>query len=474
MVRVRLASVVPVVEVVVAAAAVVVVVALAGAPRLGGALDPAATLQVLTLVAAAVAAGGAVLAALVARLSGDPGPRWFAAGLAVYAAVVLPVTALSGPGTADLPLSVLRIVSYVLMIGLFVGAVRPPAGFGTARTWGVAVAGLGVAVLAAVVAPRVPGVLRPLVDGWFPTLLVITGWTAIAAALTVRGLRRRSAARTRVGLGLVVVAGAQLHRVLTAADVDVVFGALRALGLLLVVAGLAELVGRTLAELRDERFAQQEELAVAALHMERAGELAAERDHELRNGLAGLAGITHLLSAPGGDAEHDRLRHAVLAELGRLRTLLDDARVEPEPEDYRVAPVLEGLAALRDGVDLDADPDLRAVGDPAVLAQVVTNLLANCHRHAPGAAVAVRARERDGRAVVEVRDAGPGLPPGVEVLDRGVHDTAAGGSGLGLAISARLVAGEGGSLDLRTVDDPRGALATVTLPLGARTRVGAS
>jgi two-component system OmpR family sensor kinase len=62
----------------------------------------------------------------------------------------------------------------------------------------------------------------------------------------------------------------------------------------------------------------------------------------------------------------------------------------------------------------------------------------------------------------------------VEVLDRGVHDTAAGGSGLGLAISARLVAGEGGSLDLRTVDDPRGALATVTLPLGARTRVGAS
>ena len=42
-----------------------------------------------------------------------------------------------------------------------------------------------------------------------------------------------------------------------------------------------------------------------------------ERSHELRNGLAGLAGITHLLSAEGGE-DHERLTDAVLAELGRL------------------------------------------------------------------------------------------------------------------------------------------------------------
>ena len=50
------------------------------------------------------------------------------------------------------------------------------------------------------------------------------------------------------------------------------------------------------------------------------------------------------------------------------------------------------------------------------------------------------------------------------MLQRGVHDPAAGGSGLGLHISARLINREGGELDLRTVTDPRGCLATVRLP----------
>lgn len=57
------------------------------------------------------------------------------------------------------------------------------------------------------------------------------------------------------------------------------------------------------------------ELLFTALHMERASGLAAERDHELRNGLAGLAGIhfvTNLLDnctrhTPGAACDADRL-----------------------------------------------------------------------------------------------------------------------------------------------------------------------
>jgi len=215
---------------------------------------------------------------------------------------------------------------------------------------------------------------------------------------------------------------------------------------------------------------------VAALHLERAQDLAAERDHELRNGLAGLAGITHLLSSRADDAEQQRLKQAVLSELSRLHTILDgrgvafDAPHGPPRAEYAVEPVLAGLVTLRRSagarVTLDADPALRACGHSAVLAQVVTNLLANCDRHAPEAPVTVRGYRAGERVVVEVRDEGPGLRAalGHDVLQRGVHDPAAGGSGLGLHISAQLLAREGGELDLRTVTNPRGCLATVSLP----------
>ena len=64
-----------------------------------------------------------------------------------------------------------------------------------------------------------------------------------------------------------------------------------------------------------------------------------------------------------------------------------------------------------------------------------------------------------------MRDEGPGLrlALGHDFL-RGEHDPAGGGSGLGLHISARLIHREGGELDLRTVTDPLGCLATVWLP----------
>jgi two-component system, OmpR family, sensor kinase len=463
-------------EVVATGAAVALVVGLTRAPGVVAAVDPVAAGQVLTLAAAAVAAGAAVAAALVARLTADPRPRWFAAGLAVYALVVLPAAALAtGP---DLPGRTVRLAAYVLVVVLFAVCVRPPSRLGTAGTWAAAAVGTALAGLAALLPAAAPAVARALVNGPLATVVVLCGWTGIAAAVLGDGLRRGSAPQTRAGLGLVVLAGAQLHRVLTTApgsSGDLLFGGLRLLGLLLVVAGAAQLLARTVAALRDEQFAQQEELAAAALHVERAGELAAERDHELRNGLAGLAGITHLLSSPVDGADQDRLRHAVLAELGRLHTLLDGGHALPGRQDYAVAPVLEGLVALRPDrrARLEVEAGLRALGDPSVLAQVLTNLLANCDRHAPGAAVAVTARSAADRVVVEVRDTGPGLPDGVDVLRPGVRDPTAGGSGLGLAISARLVAGEGGTLTVRTADDPRGCVATVTVPAAAPRLVSA-
>jgi two-component system OmpR family sensor kinase len=205
--------------------------------------------------------------------------------------------------------------------------------------------------------------------------------------------------------------------------------------------------------------------------MERAGELAAERSHELRNG---LAGITHLLSTDGG-ADHERLKHAVLAELGRLHRILDGEQAAPPVDDYLVGPVLDGLVSLRDPAPtIEVECGLHARGDPAVLAQVVTNLLANCDRHAPGAPVRLDARQEGAEVVVEVRDEGPGLPPHRDagaLLGRGVRDESAGGPGLGLYISGELLAREGGSLELRPATDPAGCVATVRVPATAAGRL---
>jgi two-component system OmpR family sensor kinase len=360
-------------------------------------------------------------------------------------------------------------------------SLQPPQRHGSVLPWGLTV--VGAALSAASLA--VPADLVPL--GAVAVVLValaLPGGMVVALCHLVRGHTRRSGPQLRLGLGLVVVAGAQLHR--GAAGLPVTHPLVAAVGLvgaLVVLVALVELVARSLAAVNAEHWAQQEELSQAALHVERARESAAERDHELRNGLAGLAGITHLLGSGADDDAQQRLKQAVLSELGRLHTILDGGAVAPDAgprEEYAVEPVLAGLVTLRrsggaavtlevdggEGEDVPKGLPLRVCGDAAVLAQVVTNLLANCERHAPGAAVVVRARRHGDRVLVEVRDRGPGLPAalGHDLLRRGVHDPRAGGSGLGLHISARLVEREGGVLDLRTVTDPLGCLATVQLP----------
>ena len=447
--------------------------ALAMTPSLRGLGPPGAAVLVLTVATATATAGAAILAEITGRVCDDPRWSWAAAAFALYGVVVLPVSALAASG--DTPrLLLIRVVAYVVALPLLVASLRPPQRLSPAVPWMLTVVGALLATLAsAVPETAVPSraVMALLV------VVVLPAWTAVAVGYVVEGYRRRSGPRLRFGLGLAVVAIAQLYRVATGAPIgDPVFTALRLVGAVVVLLALARLVARSIAAVRSQQFAQQEELSVAAVHLGRAQDLAAERDHELRNGLAGLAGITHLLSSGTDDEEQQRLRQAVLSELTRLHKILDggglvfEAPDGPPRAEYAVEPVLAGLVTLRTSagarVTVDADPALRACGDAAVLAQVITNLLANCDRHAPGAPVAVRGYRAGDRVVIEVRDEGPGLRSALEhdVLQRGVHDPAAGGSGLGLHISARLINREGGELDLRTVTDPRGCLATVRLP----------
>jgi two-component system OmpR family sensor kinase len=442
------------------------------------------TQDILTLVAAGIGVGAAILAFVGSRVLTDPRPAWLSAALTMYCLVVLPwsVSAFAAQQTPGMRLS--RLVAYATAFALLALALRPPRRLGMWGGWVILLVG-GLLATAALRLVQWTGPLATVVASTLATVVVLVGWVAVAVAYIVDAIHRQSVPRARIGLGLVVLAVGQMYRVVAGGPQDLVFPVLRVVGLVVVLIGLLQLVQRTVGDLHSQNYEQQEELTEAALHMERAMSVAAERNHELRNGLAGLAGVTHLLSAESEGADHDRLRQAVLAELSRLHTILDGAadgadRIEEveevaEQSDYLVEPMLDGLVRLRRArgaeITLAVQEGLRARGDSAVAAQVVTNLLANCERHAPGTPVAIRAVEDGGKVLIEVRDQGPGLPPGAEeeVLRRGSRDENAGGTGLGLYISTQLLEGQQGSLVLRSASDPTGCVAAVTLPAVAVT-----
>jgi C4-dicarboxylate-specific signal transduction histidine kinase len=113
-------------------------------------------------------------------------------------------------------------------------------------------------------------------------------------------------------------------------------------------------------------------------------------------------------------------------------------------------------------------PTLR--GDRIQLQQVLLNLIVNAVEAMSGTADGPRELQIDtaeagpGSVRVAVRDSGPGLPPaGLKRLFEPFYTTKPGGLGMGLLISRSIVEAHGGRL-WASVNEPRGASFTFTLP----------
>jgi two-component system sensor histidine kinase TctE len=91
---------------------------------------------------------------------------------------------------------------------------------------------------------------------------------------------------------------------------------------------------------------------------------------------------------------------------------------------------------------------------------LIENLVDNAIRYTASGSVVVRCLAREGEAVLEVEDSGPGIPAGERerVFDRFYRSEGAaeGGSGLGLAIVRRIAEHHGGRVEL--LDAPTGGL----------------
>jgi signal transduction histidine kinase len=141
-----------------------------------------------------------------------------------------------------------------------------------------------------------------------------------------------------------------------------------------------------------------------------------------------------------------------LSEL--VRSILE--RFAPELERGRIA------------VSADLEPGLAGQWDAERLDQVVTNLISNVTKYAPGAPLRVRTTAVDGAALLEVRDSGPGISPALrgrlfEPYQRASNHEGMGGLGLGLYIVKEIVAAHGGEVGVES-GEGQGTAFVVSLP----------
>ncbi|MGW6914697.1 sensor histidine kinase [Kitasatospora sp. NPDC054939] len=206
----------------------------------------------------------------------------------------------------------------------------------------------------------------------------------------------------------------------------------------------------------------------AALQARLAAEkrFTADVAHELRTPLMGLVTAAGLLP------EDDEAAGLVRTQVRALRVLVEDllevSRLDAGAERARVDEVPLGELLAHAAGQADGDTRLRLEApavvptDPRRVERIVTNLVANAHRHgAPPVEVTVTG------ARITVRDHGPGFPD--DLLADGPQRFRTGaaergrGHGLGLTIAAGHAAVLGAVLTFTNAPDG-GALATLVLP----------
>ncbi|MBA2476633.1 MAG: hypothetical protein H0V40_11845 [Actinobacteria bacterium] len=231
--------------------------------------------------------------------------------------------------------------------------------------------------------------------------------------------------------------------------------------------------GRSLAVTGLPAGRQGSAVLVIADHSELERLESADRDfvidaaHELRTPVAAISSAVAVLQGGAKDTPDERDRFLEIVErqaarLGHLaHALLVLARAETGGGSLSLVPVhvpslLEDLVVdlqtrERVEVEVSCPPDLRVLGDPDLLEQIVSNLAVNAAKHTERGRIKIVGRRlSDELAAVEVVDTGAGIPePERErVFERFFRGEGSEGFGLGLSIVRQAVGALGGSVEI--------------------------
>jgi len=217
-----------------------------------------------------------------------------------------------------------------------------------------------------------------------------------------------------------------------------------------------------------------------AEHLATLGEMAAGLAHEIRNPLAGIAGVMEIV---GRDLPPDSAAFSVLGEVRHevlhinkiLSELLEIARPKPpvfQPGDLVAVAehaclfAYDQAAAKKVTLEvMKGDPLPALQFDRGQIHQVLLNLLLNAVQACDeGGSVRVEFSSDERAVTVTVIDTGKGIPP--EVLPnifRPFYTTKGNGTGLGLSLARRIVEDHGGRLEATSEVD-KGSRFALALP----------
>jgi two-component system, OmpR family, sensor kinase len=225
-------------------------------------------------------------------------------------------------------------------------------------------------------------------------------------------------------------------------------------------------------------------------------EFVADASHELRTPLTSVLANLELLQArlaeADGTSEEREMVEGALGSSRRMRRLVSDLLLLARADAGRSGPrrrcdlteiasgALSEIAPVADdhAVTASINGAVPVAGNPDDLHRLVVNLLENAVRHTPpGSEVQISVERRNGAAVLEVSDDGPGLPAevGDQIFSRfvrggGPADRAAdAGTGLGLAIVKAVAVSHGGAVSAGR-SPQGGARFTVSLPIDGQAR----
>ena len=242
----------------------------------------------------------------------------------------------------------------------------------------------------------------------------------------------------------------------------------------------------------DRNRAEIEELhkreMARAEHLATLGELAAGLAHEIRNPLAGIAGVVDIM---GKELAANSPSRAVIGDVHRevlhIQAILNDllSYARPRPPAFHAAnintTVEQAVVLARQQVltkpiqvSFEPNPSLPLVEhDPALIQQVLLNIALNGIQAISGAGqVSLSLLQNHDNVSITVSDTGRGISPdALPHIFKPFFTTRSEGTGLGLSLANGIVQSHGGRIDVTSAVG-KGTTFKVSLPISRANKPG--